>query len=212
MVPTVSLVVEGNLDESVCRRLLEHARLDTGAVYGRRGKDYIDQKINAWYASADRSPHALWFVLRDLDRDAPCAGAFMAERRWVQPRYGAIRLAVPSVEAWLLADRQGLAKALQISEALVPAVPERLPDAKRAMLELALRSRDRDVKRELIPRPGAARNVGPGYDLRLGAFAMRDWSIVAARENAPSLARALAALERLQGRSAQTGSNSSSML
>jgi hypothetical protein len=198
----VTLVVEGNLDETTCRRLVDLTGLDTGAVYGRRGKSYIDRKMSVWYANAERSPHDLWFVLRDLDRDALCAGAFMSERRWTQPRFGAIRLAVPSVEAWLLADRQGAAKVLQVSETLVPAAPERLADAKQAVLDLASQSRDRAVRNDLIPRPGAARKVGPGYDLRLGAFAMRDWSVTRACDAAPSLARAIAALARLRDRSA----------
>jgi len=36
----VTLVVEGYLDEVICRRLLRHAGLMAGVVHGRRGKQY----------------------------------------------------------------------------------------------------------------------------------------------------------------------------
>ena len=71
MLAPLTLVVEGNLDEWVCRRLLADAGLEAGAVYGRHGKNYIDRKMAAWCAAADRSPFEPWFVLRDLDQDAP---------------------------------------------------------------------------------------------------------------------------------------------
>lgn len=200
MLAPLTLVVEGNLDEWVCRRLLADTGLEAGAVYGRHGKNYIDRKMAAWRAAADRSPFEPWFVLRDLDQDAPCAGDFFAEQSWTQPRYGAIRLAVPSVDAWLLADRKGIAAALRVSEALVPKEPERLADAKQAMLDLAARSPDRALRDDFLPRPTAARKEGPGYSQRLGRFATQDWSITAASKVAPSLARAVTALERLRDR------------
>jgi len=201
----VTLVVEGYLDELVCRRLLAHTGLEAGAVHGRRGKNYIDQRMKAWRAAADRSPFDPWLVLRDLDQDAACAGAFISERRWIQPQYGVLRLAVPSVEAWLLADLPGIAATLQVSEGQIPTQPERLFDAKQAMLELGSRSRDRAIRDDLLPRPGGGRKVGPGYDRQLGAFAARRWSIATACKSAPSLARAARALESLRDRLLSSG-------
>lgn len=41
----VSCAVEGDLDEAVARRVLEHVALQSGTVYGRMGKQHLRRSI-----------------------------------------------------------------------------------------------------------------------------------------------------------------------
>lgn len=66
----VSVVLEGSTDSAVAERLLAHVGLTMGDVYGFRGKSQNDRRLPD-YNNAAR--FARWFVLRDLDDDAPCA-------------------------------------------------------------------------------------------------------------------------------------------
>jgi hypothetical protein len=64
----ITLAVEGRTDEAVGKRLLAHAGIEAGAVYGLRGKHDLDGKLPAYNNAARFSP---WLVLRDLNTDSP---------------------------------------------------------------------------------------------------------------------------------------------
>ena len=66
----ITAAVEGNVDEAVVRRLIEHVGGTPGPVYGRNGKDHLRQRIANYNQAARLSP---WVVLVDLDHDADCA-------------------------------------------------------------------------------------------------------------------------------------------
>ena len=66
----ITAAVEGNVDEAVVRRLIEHVGGTPGPVYGRNGKVYLRQRIANYNQAARLSP---WVVLVDLDHDAECA-------------------------------------------------------------------------------------------------------------------------------------------
>ena len=80
------------------------------------------------------------------------------------------RVAVRAIESWLLADREGLAHYLRIGRSIVPADPDNLLDPKGTVIELARRSRKRDIREDMSPRPGSGRRVGPAYTSRLIEF------------------------------------------
>src|SRR4051794_1071370 len=101
----VSILVEGLVDAEVSRRLLAHVGMDVGGVYGLRGKARVDERLQAYNRAAE---HACWFVLRDLDEDAPCGGELVRLLLPEQSRRMIFRVAVHAVEAWLLADAQRL--------------------------------------------------------------------------------------------------------
>lgn len=48
-----------------------------------------------------------------------------------------LRVVVPMIESWLLADREGLAAFLGVSPALLPTMPETLINPKQALVNLA---------------------------------------------------------------------------
>src|SRR5262249_1796005 len=112
---TISAAVEGDLDEVVLRRLVGDVGAQVGSVYANRVKPFVLHKLVAWDRAELYGP---WLVLIALDQDATCAAA--ARTAWLPtPSPGmCFRIAVRAIEAWLLADREGLARLLAISPAL----------------------------------------------------------------------------------------------
>jgi hypothetical protein len=110
------------------------------------------------------------------------------------------RVAVRELEAWLMSDRQRIASFLGVSIAKVPRAPETLDYPKETMVDLARQSRSRDIREDMVPRPGSGRHVGPAYAARMIEYATsfdRGWRPEVAADHAPSLRRAREALARL---------------
>lgn len=190
----VRCAVEGDLDEAIARRLLEHSALEPGKVYGRMGKQHLRQNIGG-YANAAR--HTPWLVLVDLDDEAPCGGELVEAWMPDRPAMLALRVAVREVEAWLLGDRTGIARFLNVSRDIVPRSPDALVDPKTSLVNIARRSRTRAVREGLPPRPGSGRSIGPLYVTELSRFVRDHWDVDAATTQSSSLARCLAALTAL---------------
>jgi hypothetical protein len=193
----ITAAVEGNVDEAVVRRLIEHVGGIPGPVYGRNGKDYLRQRIAYYNRAARQSP---WVVLVDQDHDAECAPPFRSA--WlpaVSPQM-CFRVAVRQVEAWLLADRERLAKVLSVSALKIPHNPEAVENAKNTVIELARQSRRREIREDMVPRPGSARAVGPAYTSRLIEFVIGTgigWRPEVAARYSESLNRSLRCLRRI---------------
>jgi hypothetical protein len=112
------------------------------------------------------------------------------------------RVVVREIETWLFADRQRLAAFLGVPVAHVPHAPEDVADPKAAMVNLARQSRRRDVRDDMVPRPGSGRAVGPAYASRLVEFvAYREasWRPEVAAEHSDSLARCIERLRHIGG-------------
>jgi hypothetical protein len=108
----VNVLVEGIQDEAVAKKLLMHMGLEVGTIYGRSGKSHLLKHTNAYNKAAHILP---WFVLVDLDMDAQCPSQALTQ--WLPDPAAKMRfrIAVRSVEAWLLADRESIAKFLAVS-------------------------------------------------------------------------------------------------
>ena len=191
----VSAAVEGPIDEAVMHRLARFTGVTLGTVYGKNGKQRLLQRLGGYNQAARRLP---WVVLVDLDADADCAVPFRAA--WLpQPSAGmCFRVAVREVEAWLLADREHIATFLGVPLGQVPSDPEALPNPKQTVVSLAARSRRRDIREDLVPRPGSGRVVGPAYTSRMIEFTERDWRPEVAAQSAASLRRCVDCLCRLR--------------
>jgi len=192
----VSAAVEGLVDEAVVRKLIVHAGGVPGPVYGGNGKPALREKIAGYNNAAQRAP---WLVLVDLDRDEDCAPPLRAA--WVPnlaPRL-CFRVAVRAVEAWLMADREALARFLKVAQTSVPHDPENLDDPKRALVDLARQSRRREIREVMVPRAGSGRAIGPLYTSHIVAYVENRWRLDVAAMRAESLRRAIACLERLVG-------------
>lgn len=193
---TISAAVEGMTDEAVVRRLIAYVGVKLVEVYGRKGKSHLKDKITAFNCAAQHSP---WIVLADLDSDFDCAPSLRTS--WLpQPaRQMCFRVAVRAVEAWLLADTEAIAAFLRVARSKVPANPEALPDPKQALVDLTMASPRRDLRADIVPRPGSGARVGPAYSSRLVEFIESHWRPQVAAQRAESLARAIRCLRRLAG-------------
>jgi hypothetical protein len=193
----ITLATEGMDDEAVARKICAVLSVPVGPSYPAGGKSKLDPKIPSYNAAARLSP---WFVLRDLDADAPCPGSLRDSLAAdISPRL-LLRVPVRSIESWLLADALGLSRYLFLSSpALVPGQPELLVNPKQEMVNLARRSRRRAIREAMVPLPGMSVSVGPEYTVRLIEFARCHWDPLAAAERSQSLRRCLRALCNLYG-------------
>jgi hypothetical protein len=194
----ITAAVEGNVDEAVVRRLIDHVGATPGPVYGRNGKDHLRRRIANYNQAARLSP---WVVLVDLDHDAECAPPLRSAWLPSLSPFMCLRVAVRQVEAWLLADRERLAKFLSVSTSRIPHNPETIEHPKNTLVELARYSRRRDIREDMVPRPGSGRSVGPAYTARLIEFVISErkgWRPEVAARYSDSLNRSLRCLRRLK--------------
>ena len=195
----ISSAVEGVVDEAVVKRLIIDAGGEIGPIYGKKGKSLLKQRING-YNNAARHRHNPWIVLVDLNREADCPPPLKAV--WL-PNPGpfmCFRIAVREIEAWLLADRERFASFFRVRLSDVPAEPELLDDPKEAVIELSRRSRSRDIRLDMAPRPGSGRKIGPAYVSRLIEFVsdpQKGWRPERAARSSDSLRRCLVRIREL---------------
>jgi hypothetical protein len=112
----------------------------------------------------------------------------------------AFRVAVRTIEAWLLADRERIAAWLDIPLQRVPGTPDEVADPKTTLINLARRSQSRRVRADLVPREGSGRRVGPLYPSRLIEFVQGErhgWRPAVAARKSDSLRRCLLHLRAL---------------
>ncbi len=194
MPTSISAAVEGAIDEAVVRRLVTHVGGQIGTVHGRNGKDELQRNIKGYNNAARRAP---WLVLIDLDNDTTCVP--LIRDKWVPDPapYLCFRIAVREVEAWLMADVQTFAHYLSVTPKIISAEPEMLPRPKNEVVNLARRSRRKAIQKDMVPREGSGRRVGPAYASRLMEYVQEHWQPAIAAERAESLRRAITCLRRL---------------
>jgi hypothetical protein len=182
---------EGPVDAAVARRLIVAAGGRPGTDYvarrGPRGKGALDKRIKGLVIAARHGRRVL--VLRDLDAD-PCAGPVVRRLAPNPPSTLCLRLAVRAIEAWLLADHEGMARGLNVSKAALPLLPETLSNPKCELRRIGRNSGDSEVRRQCLGTP----QVFGGLT---AALAAEHWDPHRAAQRAPSLARALWRLRTL---------------
>jgi hypothetical protein len=186
----LSLAFEDELTELLALKILrtipnEYA---TKTIYNRGGNGYLKKTINGFNNAAKGMP---FLVGTDLDH-YDCAPALIAD--WLlHPKHHnlLIRVAVREAEAWVLADREGVASFLGIAAARIPEDVEALAKPKETLIKLAGKSRKRHIRDDICPLPSSTSKVGPNYNARLGAFVTQTWSPTAARLRSPSLDRTI---------------------
>ncbi len=182
----VSCLVEGVLDEAVVRRVLATASIDAGVFY-RRSLPAFKTYLRRFNQAAHNS---LWFAVCDLDR-VECAPVRLQDFL-PHPAAGmCFRIAVRTIETWLLADRQSLARFLSISMAVIPHPAEDEREPKARLISLARRSRSRAIREGMVPHEGDLRTVGPEYATMMGEYVRERWNPERASAHAQSLSRTL---------------------
>jgi len=187
----VNIAVEGNLDEAVLKKVLASVGIEVAYVYGKRGKDHLRANIKRYNQAAR---HERWVVLVDLNNDAECPPPFIAS--WLPTRDPnlQLRIAVRSVEAWLLAERNQMARFLSVSEQRLPIRPEDGEEPKTTLINIARRSKSKAIRTDIVPKDGSTAIQGPGYTTCLIEFAIKYWDPERAASNAPSLKRSINSL------------------
>ena len=190
----VTLGIEDALSASVASRLVNeytHGGEIVNSI-GLRGNGYLRNRLRDLNQIAAYVGPVL--VLTDLDRPGSCPAELVEE--WTQnispdPNL-LIRVAVLEIEAWVLADRRSFAEWLRIARNRVPHRPEEVDDPKQTLVNLARRSRKRDLRDGLVRRhrDGLYR-PGPDYNALLSDFVEHAWDPEAARLNSRSLDRAI---------------------
>lgn len=199
----IHMLLEGHMEEPLARKLIRHCGHEPGAVYGKKGCNYIHQNARNFVFLANSTTGVL--ILSDfMDSKCSCPPQayrlhFLRHCKSVPPNY-LCRFVVNELESWLMADRRGLAAFLGIPIAKVPVQPELEDDPKHTLVELARASKKRQIREALAPPPGHGGAVGPGYTPTLIEFIIEKWSPEKAEQNAPSLARCLKRLRELPNR------------
>ena len=196
----IVLVVEDTLSEAVMRKVIEH-HSPTLAVAGRvfvtGGSGNIRANVERYRNASNVYPHV---VLTDLDQ-YECPGALLADWSVGQlPPNLLFRIAVRSVESWLLADRERIAQFLQIPLNKVCQAPENVVDCKHELISLARRARSRRLATELCPATGSIAKQGPLYNAHMTRFVRESWRVDVATSGAASLKRACVRMSELSRR------------
>jgi hypothetical protein len=194
MVEPISLLVEGVTDEAAVTRLVEEQGRPVLAVYGRRGKSWIDGNISKYNSAAKYSD---WIVLRDLDNDAPCAGQLVARLLPVPSPRMRLRVAVHQLEAWLLGDIDGASTFFGIARGRLPTKPETVLDPKRELVRHCRSSRLKRIREGMVPASGSTASVGPEYASLITEFSLQHWNWKAAAAVCDSLQRFVSAIGTL---------------
>lgn len=197
----ISSAVKGVIDEAVVKRLIVEAGGEIGPIYGKRGKSLLRQRVNGYNNAAHYHP---WIVLVDMNQEADCPPPLKALWLPKPGQFMCFRIAVREIEAWLLADRECFASFFKVRISDVPTNPELLDDPKEAVIELSRRSRNRDIRLDMVPRPGSGRKIGTAYVSRLIEFVsdtQRGWRPERAAQSSDSLNRSLTRIRELVNRS-----------
>ncbi|WP_416876103.1 hypothetical protein [Kitasatospora sp. SC0581] len=195
MIP-ITAVVEGLSDEGAVFSILRECGFTPSMFQGKRGRAEVLKKLAAYNQAARLSP---WFVLVDLDSDG-CAVA--STKQWLPnpSEFMIFRVAVTELEAWLLADRQAISSFLGVAESTIPRNPDSLNDPKQEIINRARKSRKRDIREGLVPRPNSGTSIGPTYVSDIREFGRTMWRPRIAAEESPSLARCLLRLDEFRQR------------
>jgi hypothetical protein len=194
--PAVTAAVEGDIDEAVVAKILEHLGLEEGPCHICRGQAKLLERLSSYNEAAQFQP---WVVLTDLDAGATgrCVGEFLREHLPRPSRHMYCRVAVQQVEAWLLGDVDALAAFLSTPLSAIPSSPDDCRNAKEAMIQAGRRSRRRATRDGMAPRHGSDRSVGPEYTGLMIEYALYHWRPDEARQRSPSLNRSLIRLVEL---------------
>lgn len=192
----ISIVYEDQLSEAVLCRLLEYSKQKV-YIYQKipgNGCDYIKKRIPSYLAASRIVP---FVILLDSDKE-DCAKRMLDELVPPKSRHDGflLRIAVREVESWLIADHKGFGEFLGINPVLIERQPQTLHDAKEYLINLARKSRKREIVEGIVPQKDTSAKQGPRYNQVLQPFVRNTWNISAAAKRSESLNRALHAIKK----------------
>lgn len=193
----IGVVVEGQIDRVAVESILATRSLaiDPHRVIVTGGKQRFDARLATYNLAARHGP---WLALRDADHDA--SGCPVALRRSLltvsQSPALCLRLAVRTLEAWLLADAEAFSAYFSVPRSTIPRDSEVLDRPKETLVNACRSSKRREVRTAMVPPPGA-KGAGPEYTAFISRFCREAWRPDVAADAAPSLRRTLLEIDRL---------------
>jgi hypothetical protein len=181
----INLLVEGEVDEAVARRIINECGYESGSCYGKKGFPYIKEKIQAFNKSA---VVLCYLTLVDfMDTEFKCPPEVV--EKWLPHRNNLMifRVVVREIESWIMADRENLAKFLQVNIEQIPLKPENEYDPKQKLINIARKSRSKAIRDSLVPKQNSTAQVGRLYNFEMKRFIRDYWSLENARANSSSL-------------------------
>jgi hypothetical protein len=194
MIPkSIILAVEDKLSELVSARILSSLGIDVSVTLGLKGKNYLEKKARSLNKTAQGFPV---LMIADQDSAAQCPPTLI--NSWVgknQNPLFLLRVAVMEIESWIMADRKGIADFLSIPLDRIPGNPDLITQPKEFLVSLARKSKKKQLRDQLVPRPGATNSVGPENNISLGSFVQSSWNMSRALSVSPSLKRTMSRLQ-----------------
>ena len=197
MVLPINLLVEDDLSEVILREILRQSNRHfiVGPCHGKKGSGYIKKNIFGFNHAAKGIPYC---VLTDLD-EAACAPSLIKD--WLPGSKHSnliFRIAIREVEAWILAHKDAFASFLGIKKELIPRDADSIPDPKQFLVNLARRSRYRQLREAIVPGQNTTAKTGPDYNGVLISFVIRQWKVREAMRNSDSLRRTVKAIAKFK--------------
>jgi hypothetical protein len=185
--------VEGSTDAPVAEHLIRLVGRVPRTLSDSGGSTVLDQKVKKWNQSSLTFPI---LVLRDWDDtdDVSCAPELVTKVLGgdAATAHLVVRIAVRSIESWLLADRDAFAKYFGTTR--IPKQPDQELNPKAALVSACRSSKKKPIRDAVVPKQTSGRQVGPLYAPTIIDFAANAWDANRAARNSPSLARAIARL------------------
>ncbi len=190
----VLYAVEGPTDAPIAEKLIRRIGRTPRVISATGGSSQIDSGLKRWSQPSNR---AAMLVLRDWDdRDSvPCAPALVDKLAPARPNGLSLRIAVRSLEAWLMADVEAAKRYFGVRR--LPTDPEQLPRPKVVLVAACRKSTRAAIREGMATRGSISGVVGPQFVPIVTEFARDVWDPDRARLNAPSLDRTLRRLEAL---------------
>jgi uncharacterized protein DUF4276 len=180
--------------EIAVKILAENGQFNVVNTINAHGYGDLKKNIRSYHNMAHNGLPSL--VITDLDRNE-CAPALISEWLGIEPHCNFLfRVAVREIEAWLLADRKGIAKFLGIRMSKIPNSPEELDDPKQVLINLA-RSGKKRINDALVPAQNSTAQIGVEYNIELTRFIRSSWNINKAKEQSNSLNRTIERIKQL---------------
>jgi len=156
----VLTVVEGDSDLGFAQAAINAAGAVPGTPVVQHGHGQLDARLRSHWNRGSNATEML--VLRDLD---PTPGstrcAVDAAASLIRPRQHApslcLRLAVREIESRAMADVDAFSAFFAVPSRRLPHNPDALPDPKATLVALCGRSRRREIRDGIAPRPASGR-------------------------------------------------------
>jgi hypothetical protein len=192
------VLTEGKLEVPAINRLFSEVGADVGGLQPliAGSNEQFWEKARRFNRAA-KSGIGVVVGLVDQENPAACAPMLLHEGLGENKVDSfVLRVAERMLEDWLLADVEGFARFVGVARKVVEKeAGNTLIHPKVRIVNLARRSRTREIREDLVPELNSRGLVGRGYTLQMERFITEYWNPRRAASRNDSLERAITALE-----------------